>query len=101
MKNEFHIYTIEIKDQITCVDGRCVNGLVRVGMTFTELCMLKDIGELEPQERVVVEHVQLVVKGIELYGKHVEEIDAGCTARIHLDGLVKRKDVLGLIIRSE
>ena len=86
---EFGVHGVE--GQACAVIGRCYRGPLRVGVVLRRF-----------EDRAGRAHgVELVVDGIEAYGRRLSEIDEGITARLFLrgDGWGSLEDV-GILFES-
>jgi hypothetical protein len=88
--NEFKVFTINrVGHDEVLVDGRCYSGIIEVGGFLRVVNQLQGgpVGDYtSPVERIPRAEVELVVQSIYTYGKYINRIEEGLTARIALRG---------------
>ena len=88
-KIEFLISSFKMVDKHVLVDGRCSHGPIFKGGRFNAICEIKSqitpLG-FGPPSRSGITSIDLEVLSIIIYGKYIEELSEGVTARLKLEG---------------
>jgi hypothetical protein len=90
---EFGVHDVEHIAETTIVSGRCYKGPLSVGDTFLSVISLGPTGD-----RLDSQPVKLKIQEMIAYGREMDQIDEGLTAKIKLAGesgeLVSQQSVL-------